>query len=244
MQLLRATLADPPALDIALSHALLRRVAAGDREPCARLYRPVPTLAFGRLDALGPGFAQACAAAREHGFEPVVRLCGGRAVAYHPGCLIYETIVAQTSVAEGIRERFATAAQRLRGALAGLGVEAAIGELPGEYCPGAFTVSVAGRLKVAGAAQRSIRGAALLSAVVVVTGGDAIRAALVDANAALGVEWDPATAGALDDAVSGIEPAAIGEAFLRAHPHPFEEATAEVEVLAQARELVALHRVA
>ena len=95
VRLLRDSFPEAPALDIAVSHALLMRVARGEVEPTVRLYRPAPTLAFGRLDALRPGFAEAGAAARDAGFEPIVRLAGGHAAAYHEQSLIYEEIVAQ-----------------------------------------------------------------------------------------------------------------------------------------------------
>ena len=83
------------------------------------------------------------------------------------------------------------------GALAGLGVETQVGEIPGEYCPGAYTVSAAGRLKLVGSAQRAVRGAALLSAFILVGDGDRLRGALFDVYRALEIAWRPETAGAL-----------------------------------------------
>ena len=73
MYLLRDLFPERPALDVAVSHALLLRVARGEVAPVVRLYRPAPTLAFGRFDALRPGFAEAGEAARDAGFEPIVR---------------------------------------------------------------------------------------------------------------------------------------------------------------------------
>src|SRR5439155_23588238 len=49
MRLLEESTPDDPALDLAVSHALLRRVAARDAPATMRLYRPGPTVAFGRL---------------------------------------------------------------------------------------------------------------------------------------------------------------------------------------------------
>ena len=178
--LLRDSFPERPALDIAVSHALLLRVARGEAQPAVRLYRPAPTLAFGRLDALRPGFAEAGEAARDAGFEPIVRLAGGHAAAYHEQSLIYEEIVAQGDVTAGLHDRFRDGADLLAGALAGLGVETQVGEIPGEYCPGAYTVSAAGRLKLVGSAQRAVRGAALLSAFILVGDGDRLRGALFD----------------------------------------------------------------
>jgi octanoyl-[GcvH]:protein N-octanoyltransferase len=244
VRLLRDSFPERPALDIAVSHALLTRVAAGELEATVRLYRPGPTLAFGRLDALRPGFAQAGAAAREHGFEPVVRLAGGHAAAYDEQSLIYEEITPQLDVTAGLHERFRDGAALLAGALDGLGVDARVGEIPGEYCAGAYTVSASGRLKLVGVAQRAVRDAALLTAFVLVAGGDRLRAALVDVYRALELVWDPHTAGALDDVVPGASVAGVEHALLDARARDRELTLAGVDeaTLELARALEARHR--
>jgi octanoyl-[GcvH]:protein N-octanoyltransferase len=244
VRLLRDSFPDPPALDVAVSHALLVRVARGEVAPTVRLYRPVPTLAFGRLDTLRPGFAEAGAAARDAGFAPIVRLAGGHAAAYHEQSLIYEEIVAQRDVTAGLHDRFRDAADLLAGALAGLGVETHVGEIPGEYCPGSYTVSAAGRLKLVGSAQRVVRGGALLSAFILVGGGDRLRAALFDVYRALDLAWRPATAGALDDVAPGVTLAAVQEAVLAARGEDADLSPAPVDAatLALARSLEERHR--
>ena len=65
-----------------------------------------------------------------------------------------------------------------------MGIVARVGELPGEYCAGEWSVNAAG-VKLAGTAQRSIRGASLVTAMLIVEGGARLRAALVDVYAAL-----------------------------------------------------------
>jgi octanoyl-[GcvH]:protein N-octanoyltransferase len=242
--LLRDSFPESPALDIAVSHALLLRVARGEVEPSARLYRPAPTLAFGRLDAVRPGFAEAGNAARDAGFAPIVRLAGGHAAAYHEQSLIYEEIVAQPDVTAGLHDRFRDAADLLAGALAGLGVETDVGEIPGEYCPGAYTVSAAGRLKLVGSAQRAVRGAALLSAFILVGDGDRLRAALFDVYRALEIAWRPDTAGALDDVAPGVTMAAVEEAVLAARGDDTEliPGTVDAATLTLARTLEERHR--
>jgi octanoyl-[GcvH]:protein N-octanoyltransferase len=244
VQVLRDSLPDPPALDIAVSHALLLRVARGELEPTVRLYRPAPTLAFGRLDAMRPGFAEAGHAARDAGFHPIVRLAGGHAAAYHEQSLIYEEIVAQADVTAGLHDRFRDAADLLAGALASLGVETHVGEIPGEYCPGAYTVSAAGRIKLVGSAQRAVRGAAMLSAFILVSGGDRLRGVLFDVYRALEIAWRPATAGALADVAPGITIAAVEAAVLAARGEDTElrDATVDADTLALARTLEPRHR--
>lgn len=236
------TTAGDPALDIARSHAALLRIARGELTPLPRIYRPAPALAFGRLDARRPGFAAAVIAARERGFAPVMRLAGGQAAAYDEASLVVEQFLGPADVGTDLHERFADMTTLLADALRGLGVDARVGELPGEYCPGEHSVNMAGEVKVAGAAQRVVRGAALVSAVVVVGHGGAIRDVLVDVYAALEVDWRPATAGSLDerhpgldvDGVEGAVVAALGGAALW-RPDPATEALAA--------ELVARHRV-
>jgi lipoate-protein ligase A len=244
VRLLRDSFPERPALDIAISHALLTRVAAGELYATLRLYRPGPTLAFGRLDALRPGFRRAGAAAREHGFEPVVRLAGGHAAAYHEDSLIYEEITPQPDVTAGLHDRFRDGAALLADALDGLGVDTRVGEIPGEYCAGAYTVSASGRLKLVGVAQRAVRGAALLTAFVLVAGGDRLRAALVDVYRELELEWNPQTAGALDDALPGASMVAVEQALLDARARDRELTVAAIDdpTLELARELEERHR--
>jgi lipoate-protein ligase A len=244
VRLLRDSFPDRPALDIALSNALLGRVARGELEPTVRLYRPAPTLAFGRLDTLRPGFEEAGAAARDDGFEPIVRLAGGHAAAYHEQSLIYEEITREDDVAASLHDRFRDGADLLAGAIAAFGVDALVGEIPGEYCPGAYTVSAAGRIKLVGTAQRVVRGGALLSAFVLVSGAERLRAALFDVYRALELAWSPSTAGALDDAAPGVTIAAVEEAILEARTQDRELVPASVDdaTLTLARELEARHR--
>src|SRR3954453_8664927 len=120
-----------PALEVAVSHALVERVNTGALGPVIRLYRPAPTVAFGRLDALRPGFAGAAAAAREAGFEPVLRAPGGHAVAYHRGCLGIDEIIPDRDPLAGLQDRFARSGELLAEALRTLGVDARVGRVAG-----------------------------------------------------------------------------------------------------------------
>ena len=63
MQLVRSGPVGSAALELAVSHALLTRVAAGELPSTLRVYQPAPAVAFGKLDTLRPGYADAVAAA-------------------------------------------------------------------------------------------------------------------------------------------------------------------------------------
>ena len=117
---------------------------------------------------------------------------------------------------------------------------AAVGELAREYCPGRWSVH-AGGVKVGGTAQRTVRRASLLAAVVVVQGGHRLRAALVDVYAALDLDWDPRTAGAAEDVTPGVTAAGVAAAVVgrleRAHG-PLARRAIDEATLALARTLV------
>jgi octanoyl-[GcvH]:protein N-octanoyltransferase len=236
--LVRESSPRPPALEVAVSHALVERVSAGELGAVLRIYRPAPTLAFGRLDRLRPGFGAAVAAAREHGFEPVVRAPGGHAVAYHEGCLVVDEIVPERDPIAGMQDRFARSGERLAEALRTVGVDARVGRIAGEFCPGDFTVS-AGGVKLVGTAQRVIRHGSLLAASVAVSGGDALRDVLVDVYAALELDWDPATAGAIER----VGPDAVEDAVAGAYEWALTPASLDAETLALAARLEAQHGV-
>jgi octanoyl-[GcvH]:protein N-octanoyltransferase len=242
VELLRDRRPEDPVLDAAITHALLRQVGAGTRAPTARVFRPGATLAFGRLDALSDGYAAARAAATAHGHVPLLRLGGGHAAGYDAGSVLVELIRPVATIAEGIRERFAAVTALLVEALAPLGIAARVGELPGEYCAGDWSVNAAG-IKLAGTAQRSIKGASLVTAMVIVEGGPRLRAMLIDVYAALGIDWRPGTAGGAADIVPSLGAADVERALvatLAAHER-LTAGTLDAATLAQAETLRALH---
>jgi lipoate-protein ligase A len=144
----------------------------------------------------------------------VIRGVGGRAAAYDEGCLVLDEIMRAHDSTSGIRERFADRAALQAQALRGLGVDARVGEVPGEYCPGEFSVNARGQTKLIGTAQRIVKGAWLLSTVIVVTPADRLRTVLEDVYAALGLGWDPRTTGAVADERSDVSVEDVRQALL------------------------------
>jgi octanoyl-[GcvH]:protein N-octanoyltransferase len=246
VDLLEGPAGDDPALDVALPHAVLDLLAGRHRpRPVIRVYRPHPTVAFGRRDVFLDGFARAVAAARRHGFAPVIRGAGGRAAAYHEGCLIFDEVMPAEQSIGGIRERFALDAQRQAAALRSLGVDARVGEVAGEYCPGEFSVNARGRVKLIGAAERIVRGAWLHSSVAVVESAGPIREVLVDVYGALGLEWDPDTTGAVGNEAPAVGLDDVRRALLDQYAARFRLTPAALTAaeLARAGELLARHSV-
>jgi lipoate-protein ligase A len=226
---------EDPALDVALPHALVGLVADRRHRGVVRAYRPAPTVAFGRRDTFLPGFAAAVTAARRHGFTPVVRGAGGRAAAYDEGCLVFDEIMPAEAAMGGIRERFADEARRQAEALRRLGVDARVGEVAGEYCPGEFSVNARGQTKLIGAAERIIRGAWLHSSVAVVAGAPVLQSVLVDVYAALGLDWDPRTVGAIRDEAPDVDVEDVRRALLAEYGWRYRLIPAPIDQLALTR---------
>jgi octanoyl-[GcvH]:protein N-octanoyltransferase len=195
LRLIEDEFPDDPALDVATSRALLERVAAGELPETLRLGRPSPWVAFGKRDALSPGYPGAVRRAGEAGFGAALRLAGGRATVFHQGTVAIAHAFPEEDARSGIHDRFREAADLVAAAVQSLGVDARVGEVPGEYCPGGYSVNAGGRVKLAGIGQRLIKGAAHVGAVVVAEGADRVRDALVPVYDELGLDWEPLTAG-------------------------------------------------
>lgn len=193
-----------PVLDTAVSHALLRRVARGEAPDSLRLYRPDDALLFSGLDARRPGYARALELARAAGFEPVVRLAGGHAAVFLSSSLAFAWASADPDAPLHIRPRFERLSGWIVAALRRLGLDARIGEVEGEYCPGEFSVNLAGRVKVMGVGQRVIRGGAHVGGVVTIAQTDRLRDVLVPIYEALELELRPETAGGIADLEPGL----------------------------------------
>jgi octanoyl-[GcvH]:protein N-octanoyltransferase len=236
VQLVRSEPVGSAALELAVSHALLTRVAAGELPSTLRVYRPAPAVAFGKLDTLRSGYRDAVTAARAHGYEPVLRLPGGHAAAYHRQSLALDVVYALDDPVLGTHDRFRDEGARLAGALSTVGVDAHVGEVPGEYCPGAYSVNARGQVKLVGTAQRLVRGAALLGASIVVGDGASIRAVLTDVYAALEFDWTAGTAGAVDEEVPGVTVDDVERAVIASF-NELEPATLDEETIALAHRL-------
>ena len=185
--------------------------------PAVRVWAPGRQVAFGRRDTNEDGYEDAAAAARDHGFPPVERGVGGRAVAYTETTLAFARIEPVTDVRTGLTERYDAMVADVIDALDAVGVAASEGEPPNSFCPGDHSVSADGKL--AGVAQRVTKGAALTSGVLVVDDREEIAGVLADVYPALGVPFDPDSVGSV--AASGgdtervrdeLEAALVGDA--------------------------------
>lgn len=241
---------DDPALDVAVSRAVMHRVAQGALPETLRLARPAAVVAFAKRDALARGYGQALEAARAAGFGAILRLAGGRAAVFHEGTLELAHAVPDPDPKPGIHDRFEATATLIARALRELGVDGRVGEVPGEYCPGRWSVNAAGARKLAGIGQRVVAGGSHTGAVIVVEGAELVREVLGPVYEALELDWDPATVGAVEDEPAGerwVGAAlwdAVRDALLAQYSARFDLVPGELdpETLALARRLAAEHR--
>lgn len=243
MELLHGALGsrEDQALEIAVALAMVRRVSGGISGPVVRVYRPhAPVVAFGRRDTLRPGFPEAVKAAREAGFTPVVRSQGGRAVAYTNQSLVVDHVSPHPGLASGMNERFTTYGQLWAEVLGRHGVDARVGAVPGEYCPGAYSVNARGQAKLVGTAQRVVRRAWLFSAVAIFDDTDILRPLLTVLYQILDLPFDASSVGSVCAEAPELSLDRLEAAIIAAYGDRFDLTPSAVddELLTAARGLV------
>ena len=222
IRLIRESRAGHAALDTATSRALLDRASEGLESESLRLYRPGPLVAFGRQDVVSAGYGEAVAAARSAGFAAVQRLVGGRPAVFHEQTISFSWTVPESQPREGIQRRYREIAEIIAAAFTNLGIDAQIGEVPGEYCPGAYSVNARGVKKLMGVGQRVVARASYVGGVIVVAESGRIRDVLTPVHAALNLEWNPEATGSLHDEQDSVTYEAAEQAIIEEFALRFE----------------------
>ena len=208
--------------DVERDRTATRRLAdrLGTGEPVLRVWTPPRQVAFGRRDAAADGYDLARQRAHDHGYEPVERSVGGRAVAYSGETVAFVYGVPTDGERDGIQRRYDAVTDLLRRALEDLGVAAGRGEPEGAFCPGDHSLQHGG--KIAGLAQRVRRESAVVGGCVVALERDEadLASVLAPVYDALGVPFDPDAVGSVEGAggpdsveavLDAIEAAFVGD---------------------------------
>ena len=201
-------------LDTATSRAILHAVSSGEMGETFEIGLSSRVLAFGKHDTIAPRFTDAVTAADTGGFQPTVRIAGGRAAVFHEMTLRFGWTRQVDDPAASMYGGFEAMSAMVVAALGRFGIHSQVGEVPGEYCPGSYSVHIAGR-KVMGVGQRLMRNAAHVGGVLVVADSDAINEVLIPVYRFLGLSLDPATTGSIADAMR-VDPADVAMAFTEA----------------------------
>ena len=186
---------------------LVRRTLLGFNDGGAgflRIHRPPPTAAFSPRDTTLDSYAAAAEAMRGRGFEPVERRAGGQLAVYDGNALVVDLVAAHLEPRADVVERFRLFSGAIASAFISFGIDARIGAIEGEYCPGNYSVNGEGRIKLAGIAQRIGKRGYHLGAVIPVMPSDRVLAAAAGAYRILGYPFDPKTFGALADLVPDL----------------------------------------
>jgi octanoyl-[GcvH]:protein N-octanoyltransferase len=186
------------AEDIGRVYAVLSALD-GNSPGSLRLYRPHATAAFAPRDTTLPGYLEAAAAMRRLGFTPAERRAGGQLAVYDSSALIIDLVAPHEEPRNNVKDRFAQFSAALVNALKRFGVDARVGQVPGEYCPGDYSVNAGGTLKLAGLAQRIGRRGYHMGAVISVASSVASREAVATAYDLLGFPFAQESFGALQD---------------------------------------------
>ena len=208
MRLLRGRGADPAA-DLAITRDLLDRVPQG--ESALRLWRPHRVVAFGRRDTSRDGYERARQVARRHGYTPLERSVGGRAVAFTGATVAFVRAAPTDAPRAEVGRRYERTIEHVTAGLAELGVAVTRTEPANSFCPGTHSLSAGGKL--AGLAQRVGSDVAVVSGVVVVRDHRALAAVLEPVYDALGLAFDPDSVGSVARAGGPDDPERVIEAL-------------------------------
>jgi hypothetical protein len=169
-----------------------------------RIYRPAPTAAFAPQDMAHRHQGAAAAALRSMGFSPVERRTGGHLAVYGSNALVIDLVGCHPDPRVHVRERFALFAGAIAEVLRGFSVDARVGPVAGEYCPGDYSINAQGCVKLAGIAQHIGRGVYHLGAVIAVEPCAKVRDAVSTAYRILDLDFEPRSFGALADLAEGV----------------------------------------
>jgi lipoate-protein ligase A len=203
--------------DLTASTRLISMVAANpELGRIVRIYRPAPTVAFSGLERRLPGFQDAVGEAAAFAFEPVIRPAGGRMVALDQDWIILDIITPEVEKTFSNREVYLEFGAVIVNVLREFGIDANLGPVDGEYCPGDYSINARGKIKLVGTAQRVQRGARLFSACIPISISYSVAALFERVNATLGLEWNPETLGGLSDEAPHITADELEEKLVEA----------------------------
>lgn len=203
--------------------------------PAIRAWTPHRQVAFGRRDARADGYERARQRAEAHGYPPIERSVGGRAVAYTGSTVAFAVIVPTPTPRQGTGARYDVATTGVVRALRSLGVSARRGEPDASFCPGEHSVQARG--KISGLAQRIQRETARVSGIVVVDAHEEVAAVLDDVYDALDVPFDPDSVGSVARGGGPADPDAVVDAVFDSFCGDLSrESTTVAEVLADSED--------
>ena len=199
---------EDPVTAYGYQRLVFEQVASGARPLTISVASSARHVGVTRRDTRRTGFDEAVRASSEEGYPVMVRGSGGGATAANEGTFGF-SIVRPARDGEnrsGIRDRYDEAATLVLGAFSRLGVEAEVGEVRDEFCPGDHSIRVGSwerGMKVVGIAQRITRRATSVGGIVLVHGEEELAKVLDKVYRAMELPFRPGSVGSLRRA--GVE---------------------------------------
>jgi octanoyl-[GcvH]:protein N-octanoyltransferase len=169
-----------------------------------RFRRPRPTAAFSPQDTTHPDYERIMQLAAARGFAPIERGTGGRLTMFDENSFAITLIWPHPEPHAHTIKRYDVFSGIIADALKSLGIDARVGELPDEYCPGKYSINADGRVKLVGIAQRMNRRCVQMGAIIAVDRSNTACAAIAEAYDAMGLPFDPGTYGAVTELVPAL----------------------------------------
>jgi octanoyl-[GcvH]:protein N-octanoyltransferase len=216
------TAQDPEKRPTALAYAewvktTLERLRAGGKG-IVRFRVPRPTAALSPQDTSHAQQDKVKAQMRARGFEPIERGTGGRLTVFDEKAFAVAIIAPHEDSKRDILQRFELLSSVIASALKSLDIDARVGEIPNEYCPGKYSINAEGRVKLVGVAQRITSHVYQMGAVITIERSTAAIQAIAEAYKTMALPFDEATYGSVTelrtDVTAGAAQKAIRSAVL------------------------------
>lgn len=221
VQIIVAQSIAPPEDGFGLQQALLEEVASGSRGAAALMWTTSSRyIGATRPETRLPGFGEAARSAEQAGFPVLIRNSGGGAVAANEGSISFSLTFPVRDMRRDLYARYDEGAALIVDAMQRVGIAAEPGEVEGEFCPGAYSVRTGGPngTKIAGLAQRVVRGAARMEALVLVSNTAELRRVLEGFYGSLGLPLRPESLGDLPGTdVDGVI-RALSQTLMESYP--------------------------
>ncbi|CAN5573036.1 biotin/lipoate A/B protein ligase family protein [soil metagenome] len=199
---------EDPVTAYGYQRMVFEQVASGARPTTISVTASARHVGVTRRDTHRPGFDEAVRVSNEEGYPVMVRGSGGGATAADKGTFGFSIVrpAGDGGIRQDIRDRYDEAAALVLGAFSRLGIEAEVGEVREEFCPGDHSVRVGGwgqGMKVVGIAQRITRRATSVGGIVLVHGEEELAKVLEKVYRAMELPFRTGSVGSLHRA--GLE---------------------------------------
>ena len=204
IQVITKSYISSPTLETAISKTILDESSSNMFPETLRFFEPRNLVAFSVRDSKKIGFENAVNTAYQNSFDPVLRLSGGKAALFHSGTIGFAWTIPDDNPKANVCERFEEISLCVKETLISIGVDAYIGEINGEYCPGKYSVNARRKSKIMGVGQRLAKYATHVGGVINVTNSNLTQKILTKIYKDLDYEWIPTTVGSIENEIGKI----------------------------------------